>query len=357
MRSSRGLGQALAATGLCLCAAVAWGESLPEDIQSQIRDEYGSTSGETRYLDGAVDLDGDAKPEILVYVVSPEYCGTGGCPTLVFAPDGSGHRLVSTIGLTRPPIRVSDGRTRGWRNLIVHVGGGGARADDVELSFDGKSYPGNPTVPGAHVKRGAGAGATVVIEDFPSFDSAKLLPPAAASPVASAPSFDCTKASSAVEKAICTDPKLAGLDRTLADAYGQAMRQWDEATREKERAAQRTWIAQRNACGKSHDPKGCIEASYTRRLVEVQITGGLLTAPTPVGFVCKGHEREQFLVSYYNQTDPPSAVITFGDRQVIALATPTGSGARYTAPAVDFWEHQGEATVVWSGVTYSCTPR
>jgi hypothetical protein len=62
-------------------------------------------------------------------------------------------------------------------------------------------------------------------------------------------------------------------------------------------------------------------------------------------------------VAFYNQTDPKSAGITFGDRQAIALAAPVASGARYSRRNVDFWEPQGEATVIWSRVTYVCTPR
>ena len=135
------------------------------------------------------------------------------------------------------------------------------------------------------------------------------------------------------------------------------MAQWPESDKVNERAAQRAWITNRNACAKQQDVKGCVQSSYQRRLVEVQIRGGQLEVPAPVGYVCKGHENEPFQVTFYNQTDPQSAVITFGDRQTIALASPTGSGARYANSNVDFWEHHGKATVKWSGTTYTCNAR
>jgi uncharacterized protein len=54
------------------------------------------------------------------------------------------------------------------------------------------------------------------------------------------------------------------------------------------------------------------------------------------------------------QTDPMSAVITYGDDQVIAFAARSASGARYTADNMEFWEHQGEATVNWYGTMLTC---
>jgi hypothetical protein len=101
---------------------------LPADISNVIRKDY---DADTRYVDGAIDLNADGKAEVVVYVVGPMACGTGGCPTMVFTSLGAGCRLVSTISVTNPPIRVSATSTSGWRNLIVHVSGGGTEARDV----------------------------------------------------------------------------------------------------------------------------------------------------------------------------------------------------------------------------------
>ena len=147
--------------------------ALPADIENVIRTEY---SDDTHYLDGSIDLNGDGQPEVVVHVVGPMACGTGGCPTLVFTPTDSGYDLVSTISVTRPPIRVSAVSTNGWRNLIVHIGGGGGSSGDMELASDGQSYPGNPTVQGARVQPATVEDSKEIIAEFGSFEETSALP-------------------------------------------------------------------------------------------------------------------------------------------------------------------------------------
>jgi uncharacterized protein len=76
-----------------------------------------------------------------------------------------------------------------------------------------------------------------------------------------------------------------------------------------------------------------------------------------VGYVCTGGDGQPFAATFYNETDPPSAVLTHGDDQVIAFVAPSGSGARYEAANVEFWEHQGEASVEWRGKALVCRPQ
>jgi uncharacterized protein len=339
-------------------AAAQSNAALPADIQAAIRKAYVMPDAETRYLDGSIDLNADGKNEVIVHIVGGGACGTGGCPTLVFTPAGSGYRLVSTITVTNAPIRASPESSQGWRNLIVSVRGGGAGSHDAELAFDGKSYPANPTVASPRVKTATGTSGDVIIKAFSSFQEAKPFPAGASASASQAagsgPSFDCAKASSAVEKAVCADAGLSALDRTLGDAYAKAMREWPEPTRVKQRAAQRAWVTQRNGCAKASDVKACLDGVYRRRTIEIQITSGQLTAPTPVVFVCKGQESQPFTIAFYNQTDPKSAVVTMGNRQAVVLSSPSGSGARYSGPDAEFWEHQGEATVTWGKDKFTC---
>ena len=107
MKVSRPLNRPLIGLILSLPVGVCGQEKdvLPEAIQATLIKKYG-TEG-TRYFSNSVDLNDDGKREVIVYIVSQMECGTGGCPTLVFTPSGSGYRLMSTITLTRPPIRVS----------------------------------------------------------------------------------------------------------------------------------------------------------------------------------------------------------------------------------------------------------
>ena len=78
-------------------------------------------------------------------------------------------------------------------------------------------------------------------------------------------SFDCAKAGTAVEKAICGNVALARLDRELAAAYGSKLKYAaDDAARDTIRSAQRAWIKQRDAaCGGSAD---CLADMYKARL-------------------------------------------------------------------------------------------
>lgn len=81
-------------------------------------------------------------------------------------------------------------------------------------------------------------------------------------------SFDCAKAGTPTEKAICSDIPLARLDRSLADSYAQAL-SWasDDAEKTKIRDAQRTWIGERNACG---GDIGCLTSAYDARIKALQ---------------------------------------------------------------------------------------
>ena len=172
-----------------------------------------------------------------------------------------------------------------------------------------------------------------------------------------APSFDCTKATGEIEQLICKDAELAALDRTMTTVCEKALQNWPASEVSTQKAMQRGWIKGRNDCWKAEDKKACVESEYRSRIVEIQITSGQLMAATPAGYTCKGQVSKPFTVVFYQQTDPPRAVITFGDDQVIAFVAQSASGAKYTAANVEFWEHQGEATVDWYGTKLTCTRR
>ena len=83
------------------------------------------------------------------------------------------------------------------------------------------------------------------------------------------PSFDCTKASSVVEHAICNDPQLAALDGQLSAAYAEARAVRDEAERLVLRDAQRAWLKRRDACASDPWPVVCVKDSMLQRLAEL----------------------------------------------------------------------------------------
>ena len=110
--------------------------------------EVGSASeNPVYYYYNRVDLNGDGKPEVLVYIFGAPVCGTGGCTALVFQAEGSEYKLISQITPARNPIVVSQTRTHGWKDLIMFIAGGGVQPGYYAvLEFDGQQYPQNPTV-------------------------------------------------------------------------------------------------------------------------------------------------------------------------------------------------------------------
>ena len=75
-----------------------------------------------------------------------------------------------------------------------------------------------------------------------------------------AASFDCAKATTKIEKLICTDTVLSRLDEELAAAYKTALQ--DEKQAESIRQAQKEWMKERNSC----TDVPCIKQAYDTRL-------------------------------------------------------------------------------------------
>jgi len=83
------------------------------------------------------------------------------------------------------------------------------------------------------------------------------------SPIASAASFDCQKAATSVEKMICGDSELSGLDSAMATTYKKALA--SSAQKAPLIEQQRAWLKQRNLC----QAADCLRDSYTKRLSEL----------------------------------------------------------------------------------------
>lgn len=111
----------------------------------------------TRYTVALTDLNGDGRPEALIYALATadgdghaDLCGSGGCFLYVLSLTPGGYRRVTNISITRPPIRVLPTVTHGWHDLGVLVAGGGIIPGyEARLRFDGHSYPSNPSIPPA----------------------------------------------------------------------------------------------------------------------------------------------------------------------------------------------------------------
>jgi hypothetical protein len=117
-------------------------DNLKSALQNFLRTRSSTQDETTRYFEAFIDLDDDGQKEAVVHVVGRPWCSSVGCTTLVLQPQGSTYRVVTRITATRLPIRILAEKSYEWRSLAVSVGGGGIpEGAEVELPFDGVSYP------------------------------------------------------------------------------------------------------------------------------------------------------------------------------------------------------------------------
>src|SRR6266436_4416791 len=122
-------------------------ESLKRFLQEYVRLSHLEDDKATRYFHASVDLNGDGKKEVIVYLMGRWWCGSGGCPTLILEREADSYKVVTRTTVTRPPIKVLPTISNGWRSISVWVQGGGIRPGyEAELPFDGRTYPSNPSM-------------------------------------------------------------------------------------------------------------------------------------------------------------------------------------------------------------------
>lgn len=101
----------------------------------------------------------------------------------------------------------------------------------------------------------------------------------AGAPAAQAASFDCAKASTPVEKAICANPDLSRADEVLARAYATALGGLSDEAKAAIQASQREWLgfaglactpdAKPFKAALTDDQQGCLIATYRSRIGEL----------------------------------------------------------------------------------------
>lgn len=118
-------------------------------LQRYAKDQSVAPDKDTRYLAASVKLNeaGPASEQVLVYLLGREWCGTGGCDMLVLDHVGSDYKIVSEISIVQLPVRILQSRSHEWRDIAVWVQGGGIQPGyEARLRFNGKIYPGNPSL-------------------------------------------------------------------------------------------------------------------------------------------------------------------------------------------------------------------
>jgi hypothetical protein len=104
----------------------------------------------TRITVASVKTSDGKTDEDIVYVSGQRWCGSGGCTMLILEPTESTFRAIGRVTIVQPPIRLLPSMHGGHPDIGVSVQGGGIQPGyEAVLSFNGKSYPGNPSMPPA----------------------------------------------------------------------------------------------------------------------------------------------------------------------------------------------------------------
>lgn len=81
-----------------------------------------------------------------------------------------------------------------------------------------------------------------------------------------AASFDCTRADTAAEIAVCANPELNRLDEELAVLYRSLLNELPFRQADRVQQDQRSWLKARNSCGAE---VRCLRARYQERIARL----------------------------------------------------------------------------------------
>jgi uncharacterized protein len=162
-----------------------------------------------------------------------------------------------------------------------------------------------------------------------------------------AASFDCTKASTAIEKLICGSPQISRLDEELSVAYKEAATQ----TRDRDPLVidQKRWL--KNERGLCRD-ENCLKMVYQERIIELK----RWNEPAPEEKDIFGNysiQRDNFLYNPDKRTDEPVKT-----EDCLTLKPSKGNGIHFSFNLVGANGHtcsmEGEA--VFTGSDYQSVP-
>lgn len=156
----------------------------------------------------------------------------------------------------------------------------------------------------------------------------------------------CNHAEGSIEQLVCTTPELAALENHLTTVYSAASNKAVNEQATLLKAEQHGWLKGRDDCWKADDKKLCVKTEYERRISELQAVYQLVEHNGPIHFDCSGSPIKQLTVTFY-QSDIPTLIANYGDSESLMYSAIAASGAKYEGRNESFWEHQGEARVVW----------
>jgi hypothetical protein len=136
------------AFALGLSTALTAAAAAPAQLEKAVRD-WQPDNPPREFSYALVHLKDAGPADALVLTRDPRYCGSGGCVLIVLEGELDGSfRLVSTSTVSRAPLYILPQRSHGWHDFTTFVSGGGTRACNAIMRFNGHRFPSNPsTVP------------------------------------------------------------------------------------------------------------------------------------------------------------------------------------------------------------------
>ncbi len=93
--------------------------------------------------------------EDIVYVSGQGWCGSGGCMLLIVEPSAGSFKVLGKVTVVQLPVFLMPSMTHGYPDIGVSVRGIRVGSEyEAELSYDGISYPGNPSSPPSRPLKG-----------------------------------------------------------------------------------------------------------------------------------------------------------------------------------------------------------
>ncbi|WP_425039323.1 peptidoglycan-binding protein [Primorskyibacter sp. S187A] len=140
--------------------------------------------------------------------------------------------------------------------------------------------------------------------------------------IAGQPSFDCAKARSQTEFAICGAADLAAFDVALATLYNQKMAMLAPGDQENLRVDQRNWVAQRNQCGGNTT---CLNSMMQARLgaLAAYVPGTVTATPAPAPSVEQPATEAEVITAAEQAPKTPAQSPDTGDTSAQAPAPVT----------------------------------
>ncbi len=175
---------------------------------------------------------------------------------------------------------------------------------------------------------------------------------------AGSPSFNCHKATTTVEMRICQSTYLSDLDREMFSVYKKVKSMLPAGD-------QKRWLGERNSCITSSHFDRCLADSYERRIDELHAEGQRkpmrevsYSNTNRVEYQCNTSDLDMLVAEYYDNGRSPKVSLNFDFKGRHVYETVrmkhAGSGGKYEGRGISFWEHHGEATLMFHGRKFVC---